>query len=141
MYKFFIRPILFLLNPEYVHHLVMAILKIGFRIPFSAYLAKKTYTTNHTSLKRSLWGLEFQNPVGLAAGFDKNAECFNELSNLGFSFIEIGTVTPKGQPGNSKPRLFRLKKDKGLINRMGFNNLGVEEAVNKLRKKNTKIII
>lgn len=129
------------MNPEFVHHLVISILKIGFRIPLISYFVKSGCTINHESLKRSLWGLEFDNPVGLAAGFDKNAECFNELSTLGFSFIEIGTVTPKGQSGNPKPRLFRLKEDYGLINRMGFNNLGVKGVINNLRKRNTKIII
>ena len=141
MYKLFIRPLLFLLPPETVHHLVVTVLKIGFRIPFVSLVVKKCFSVKHPSLKRNLWGMEFENPVGLAAGFDKNAGFFKELSNFGFSFIEIGTVTPKGQPGNPKPRSFRLKDDNGLINRMGFNNLGVEEAVQKLKKRNTNFIL
>jgi len=96
---------------------------------------------NDDRLKRTLFGLSFDHPVGVAAGFDKNAEVFNELANLGFSHIEIGTVTPKAQPGNPKPRLFRLEKEKGLINRMGFNNKGLQAAVANLKARKTKAII
>jgi Trk K+ transport system NAD-binding subunit len=92
-------------------------------------------------LKREVFGLTFSNPVGLAAGFDKNAQFIDEFSSLGFGFIEIGTVTPKGQPGNPKPRLFRLKADEGLINRMGFNNHGVERAVKMLKQKKSNVIV
>lgn len=93
------------------------------------------------SLERELFGLKFKNPVGLAAGFDKNADLFHELEMFGFGFIEIGTVTPKPQDGNEKPRLFRLKKDEAIINRMGFNNDGVDAVVERLKKKKTTIII
>ncbi|HEY4786237.1 MAG TPA: quinone-dependent dihydroorotate dehydrogenase [Bacteroidales bacterium] len=141
MYKTFIRPVLFRIYPETVHHLVVAIIKISFYIPGIAYLTYRFCRVKHPALKRTVFGLEFDNPVGLAAGFDKNAAFFNEFSNLGFSFIEIGTVTPKGQPGNPKPRSFRLPTDKALINRMGFNNLGADEVVKNLRRRKTRIII
>ncbi|GFD83658.1 dihydroorotate dehydrogenase (quinone) [Tenacibaculum sp. KUL118] len=99
------------------------------------------YQVNDKKLERNLFGLTFKNPVGLAAGFDKNAVLYNELANFGFGFVEIGTVTPKGQEGNPKKRLFRLKDDKGIINRMGFNNEGLEAAIEQLKKNKGKIII
>ena len=139
MYKFIVRPILFRMNPEFVHHLVVLMLKTGTKIPGVYYLLKKTFSAEHKSLERTVFGYKFKNPVGLAAGFDKNAEFFNEFSSFGFSFIEIGTVTPKPQPGNPKPRLFRVIPDKGIINRMGFNNKGVNYVKYNLtgnRKKN-----
>ena len=141
MYKHIIRPLLFKVNPETIHHFVVKILKIVFCIPGTKIIAKKVCTINNPSLKRIVWGLEFDNPVGLAAGFDKDASFFNEISNLGFSFVEIGTVTPKGQSGNIKPRSFRIPQDKALINRMGFNNLGVDEAVKKLKNRSGSVII
>lgn len=141
MYKQIIRPILFQFDPETIHHFIVSTIKIAFKIPGVRFLTNKTCSVSHPSLKRTLFGLEFENPVGLAAGFDKNATFFNEFSNLGFGFIEIGTVTPKGQPGNPKPRSFRIPKDKAIINRMGFNNLGVDEAVKQLKKRKTNIII
>jgi dihydroorotate dehydrogenase len=141
MYKYIIRPVLFCIYPETVHHLIVSLVKFGFKIPGIASLVKKIFEVKHPKLERTVFGLTFKNPVGLAAGFDKNATFFNEFANFGFSFIEIGTVTPKGQPGNPKPRSFRLKKDKALINRMGFNNNGVDEAVKKLKKRKTNIII
>ncbi|HAF31233.1 MAG TPA: dihydroorotate dehydrogenase (quinone) [Bacteroidales bacterium] len=141
MYKNFIRPLLFLLQPETVHHIIINFLKIGFKIPGIAYLVRKSFTLKNISLKTTFLGMEFDNPVGFAAGFDKNAEVYKQFSNFGFSFIEIGTVTPKAQPGNPKPRSFRVPKDKGLINRMGFNNKGVDYAVNQLKNNNHKVII
>lgn len=104
-------------------------------------IVKKLYTFEHPSLERTVAGLTFRNPVGLAAGFDKNAEMVDQLDALGFGFIEIGTVTPRPQPGNDKPRLFRLKKDDGLINRMGFNNKGAAVAAAKLKSRKSKIMI
>ncbi|MFO7827604.1 MAG: quinone-dependent dihydroorotate dehydrogenase [Bacteroidales bacterium] len=141
MYKSFIRPLLFLLQPETVHHFIVFCLKIAFNIPGIGYLIRKCYTVRDNRLKRSFLGIEFDNPVGFAAGFDKNAEVYNQFSNFGFSFIEIGTVTPKPQPGNPKPRSFRITDDHGLINRMGFNNKGVENAVKQLRNKKHRVII
>lgn len=140
MYKNIIRPLLFLLQPETIHYLIVNFLKIGFKVPGIACLVKKLYTIKHDSLKTSFLGMEFDNPVGFAAGFDKNAEIYNQFSNFGFSFIEIGTVTPKAQSGNTKPRSFRIPKDKGLINRMGFNNKGVDFAVEQLKRKHKVII-
>ena len=102
---------------------------------------KKTYCLNDVTLSKTLWGITFPNIVGLAGGFDKNAEYTDALSCLGFGFVEIGTVTPRPQPGNNKPRLFRLPADKALLNRMGFNNQGVGYAVSQLRQRNEKIII
>ncbi|MDN5349402.1 MAG: dihydroorotate dehydrogenase [Bacteroidales bacterium] len=141
MYKQLIRPLFFCIDPEKVHHTVMWFLKLGFNIPGMNWLAKKITNVDDPKLERELFGLRFKNPVGIAAGFDKNAFVYQELGALGFSHIEIGTVTPKGQPGNPKPRLFRLAKDKGLINRMGFNNLGLEMAVKRLRKRDKNLII
>lgn len=142
MYKRIIRPILFLLNPEAAHAFTVRALKIFFAIPLVKPLVSKFYSYKSPNLKRNVFGLEFDNPVGLAAGFDKNADIYSHLSVFGFSFIEIGTVTPKGQPGNPKPRSFRIPKDEALINRMGFNNLGVENAVKNLSKRrNHRLII
>lgn len=122
-------------DPEKVHHITFSFIRIICKIPFVASIVRKKYTVKHSSLQRNLFGLDFSNPVGLAAGFDKDAKLFNELSNFGFGFIEIGTITPKPQSGNPKKRLFRLKKDKAIINRMGFNNGGVEEAIKRLKKR------
>lgn len=141
MYKLIIRPILFLLQPETVHHLVVAIVRTLFYIPGVKFLTKYIYTYSNPQLEKDVFGLRFKNPVGLAAGFDKNAEFFNQFSAFGFSFIEIGTVTPKGQAGNPKPRSFRLKADKALINRMGFNNKGVINTVKNLKKRKPGLIV
>jgi len=110
-------------------------------IPGIAAITRVLYKVNDKRLKRTVFGLEFENPVGLAAGFDKEAKLYNELANFGFGFIEIGTLTPVGQTGNLKPRLFRLPEDSALINRMGFNNEGVEAAVERLKKRKTKVLI
>ena len=140
MYKVFIKPILFLFDPEWVHHTVFSTLKLIHRIPGMGNLIKRFYQVKDQRLERKLFGLTFPNPVGLAAGFDKDAKLYKELSNFGFGFIEIGTLTPKPQPGNPKKRLFRLPEDGGLINRMGFNNEGVEAAIERL-KRNKGILI
>jgi len=141
MYKSIFRPVLFWFSPESVHHFVVNSLKILFKIPDTGWLINKLTQVNDPRLEREVFGLKFKNPVGIAAGFDKQAELYNELANFGFGFIEIGTVTPKGQPGNPKPRLFRLPQDKALINRMGFNNGGVNNAVKNLKKRKTTVII
>jgi dihydroorotate dehydrogenase len=141
MYKVIIRPVLFLFSPEFIHKLTINLIKAGFKIPFIKYFVSNYFSVNNKLLNRTLWGLKFKNPVGLAAGLDKNGECYNELSNFGFSFIEIGTITPQSQKGNPKPRMFRLINDKGLINRMGFNNLGVNAIVKNLQRKKSDIII
>jgi dihydroorotate dehydrogenase len=141
MYKLLIRPLLFRIYPETVHHITVAAVKMAFRIPGITSLVHSLCHVRDPRLKRTVLGLDFEHPVGLAAGFDKEASFYNEFAHLGFSFIEIGTVTPKGQPGNPKPRSFRLPKDKALINRMGFNNRGMEEVVKNLRRRQTRIII
>ena len=141
LYKVFIRPFLFLLPPESAHHLSLFCLKVVFKIPFFRRLISSIYCINNKKLERQLFGLLFKNPVGLAAGFDKDAKVFNEFSSFGFGFIEIGTVTPLPQAGNVKPRLFRLREDQAIINRMGFNNEGVEKVVKRLRNKYTDIVI
>lgn len=111
------------------------------RIPGIKFLFKQLFQVEDKRLEREVFGLKFKNPVGLAAGFDKDAKLVDELSAIGFSFIEIGTITPKPQPGNPKPRLFRLPKDKALINRMGFNNEGMEAATLRLRNRRSQVLI
>lgn len=140
MYKSIIRPLLFLFDPEKVHQFTFRWLKFVNKIPFIPALLRVRYRLKDKCLEREVFGIKFPNPVGLAAGLDKNAELFSELSSLGFGFIEIGTVTPKPQPGNPPKRLFRLVEDEGIINRMGFNNEGVEAIVARL-KKNKNVII
>jgi dihydroorotate dehydrogenase len=141
MYRFLIRPLLFLFPPETIHHLLISFLRILFKIPGIHPLVKTIYQVKHGSLETEFLGLLFSNPVGLAAGFDKNASVYREFQAFGFSFIEVGTVTPLGQPGNEKPRSFRIKRDRGLINRMGFNNQGAEAAANRLACKRPKGLI
>ncbi len=141
MYKFLIRPFLFLFDPEKVHQFTFTTLKIIFKISLIGYFTKKIFQVKDKKLERELFGLTFKNPIGLAAGFDKNAVLFDEFDNYGFGFVEIGTVTPKPQEGNPKKRLFRLVEDEAIINRMGFNNDGVETIVARLKKRNSNIII
>lgn len=141
MYRFFIKPLLFSIQPEKAHYLATDLLTFFSAIPGIPALIRAIYNFKHPKLEQELFGLKFKNPVGLAAGFDKDARWFNQLSNLGFGFIEIGTLTPKGQIGNPKPRLFRIPEDEGLINRMGFNNLGAEDAIKRLKNRKTNIII
>lgn len=141
MYKLLLKPIFFLFQPETIHHIVFRSIRVLMAIPGVAAATRAMYTVKDERLKRTVFGLTFDNPVGLAAGFDKDAKLFDELSYYGFGFIEIGTLTPKPQPGNEKPRMFRLPADEALINRMGFNNEGVEAAVQRLRKKKTRVII
>jgi dihydroorotate dehydrogenase len=140
MYKLLIRPILFCFDPEKVHYFTFSLIRIVSKIPGFSSLFRALYEVNDSRLETEVFGLKFKNPVGLAAGFDKNAVLYKELSNFGFGFIEIGTITPKAQDGNPKKRLFRLREDSAIINRMGFNNGGVEEAVLHL-KKNKGVLI
>ena len=141
MYKSIIRPILFKFDPEAIHYFSFDAIKLLSKIPGIPFLIRRLFQVNHPALERELFGLRFKNPVGLAAGFDKNAVLYNELANFGFGFIEIGTVTPKPQEGNPKQRLFRLQDDKGIINRMGFNNAGLEAAIVQLKKNKKQLII
>ena len=135
-----IRRILFLFDAELIHEFSVKAIKLLNLLPFSKEILRYFFLSNSKVLERNLFGLNFKNPVGLAAGFDKNAECYNEFSNFGFGFIEIGTVTPLPQPGNPKKRIFRLVEDRSLINRLGFNNKGLDEITKNLRKKRDIII-
>ncbi len=141
MYKYLLKPIFFLFDAEKVHYFVFSLLKILLKPAFLKKLAYFSYGVTSEKLQTQVWGLNFKNPVGVAAGFDKNAVLIDELASLGFGFIEIGTLTPKPQSGNDQPRLFRIPKDKGLINRMGFNNAGVIEAIKHLKSRKSDIII
>lgn len=136
-----IRSVLFLFDPEKIHYFTAWLIRTTLSIPGMKTLWTKQFRLEDSRLKTKVFGIEFDNPVGLAAGFDKNASMFNDLAYCGFGFIEIGTVTPLGQPGNEKPRLYRLKEDAGIINRMGFNNDGVDNALKNLKIKKTKLII
>ncbi len=131
MYKL-IRPLFFQFDPEKIHHFVTGSLKRFNRFPGVAALSRAVFSIENLALEREVFGLKFKNPVGLAAGFDKNGEMMGEMANLGFGFVEVGTVTPLPQPGNPKPRMFRLKDDEALINRMGFNNLGVDVVAERI---------
>jgi dihydroorotate dehydrogenase len=142
MYKYILKPFLFLISPEKAHQVTLFLLTNIIRIPFVGFVLRKIYVIKHPKLKRKIWNLEFENPVGLAAGFDKNGAYVDAMSHLGFGFIEIGTVTPVAQSGNPSPRLFRLPADRALINRMGFNNDGIQPLINRLKsRKKSDIII
>lgn len=136
-----IKPILFLFSPEKAHKITTRLLHFVLKLPFGERLIRSQFDFQHPKLEREVFGLKFKNPVGLAAGFDKNAELIDDFSNLGFGFVEIGTLTPKGQPGNPQPRLFRLPKDEALINRMGFNNDGVDRAIERLKTRKSNTIV
>ncbi|MFT5877408.1 MAG: dihydroorotate dehydrogenase [Salibacteraceae bacterium] len=141
MYKSILRPLFFSFPPEKAHHLVTTLLKMKLAVPGMKSLFRSMFSIEDKRLEREVFGIKFPNPVGLAAGFDKNADYYKEMSTLGFGFIEIGTVTPLAQPGNPKPRMFRMPEDEGLINRMGFNNGGIELAIENLKSRPKNIII
>jgi dihydroorotate dehydrogenase len=141
MYKLLVRPFLFLFDPEAIHHFTFRFLKFAFLVPGIQFLTVNRFRFKDPSLRRKFFGIEFENPVGLAAGFDKDSKLIDELACFGFGFIEIGTLTPKAQSGNEKPRLFRLPQDSGLINRMGFNNEGAIASVERLKERKSKVII
>lgn len=134
IYKSFIKPLLFTFPAEKAHHLTTSLFSTLLAIPLLSSLVRKSFSYEDPSLEKEVFGIKFPNPVGLAAGFDKDGKYYRSMSALGFGFIEIGTVTPVGQDGNPQPRLFRLPEDKGLINRMGFNNEGVEAMAERLEK-------
>ena len=134
---YLLRDLLFHFPPEEVHYFSMSMLHKACSIPPIKNIISKNFSFDHPTLEKELFGLHFKNPVGLGAGFDKNAVYLNELEALGFGFVEIGTVTPKAQPGNEQPRVFRLPKDKALINRMGFNNEGAIAVRERLEKWNS----
>ncbi|SDK61755.1 dihydroorotate dehydrogenase [Catalinimonas alkaloidigena] len=141
MYKSLIRPLLFQLPPEQAHEFTFYALKALLQLPGVSELVRRWAQLTGPGLSRDVFGLRFPNPVGLAAGFDKNARLVDEMAALGFGFVEIGTVTPRPQPGNPRPRLFRLPHDGALINRMGFNNEGVAAAANRLRLRKSDVIV
>lgn len=141
MYKALIRPLLFQFDPETIHHFSFRFLKIALSLPGAKALARAVFVKKAPTLEREVFGINFPNPVGLAAGFDKNAELVDELACLGFGFVEIGTLTPRPQPGNDRPRLFRLPADHALINRMGFNNHGAAAAAERLRRRRSRVIV
>lgn len=141
MYKQILKPLLFSIPPEKAHHLVFNLIRKSWKLPGVRSIAARLYQLNDPRLEREVFGIRFPNPVGLAAGLDKDARLFNELSGLGFGFIEIGTLTPLAQPGNPPPRLFRLPEDRALINRMGFNNQGAAAAAGRLKHKYPRVII
>ncbi|MDC1451596.1 quinone-dependent dihydroorotate dehydrogenase [Vicingaceae bacterium] len=141
MYKTIVKPLLFKQDPETIHYKVFGWLKILLKSRFSKSFTRLLFTFSNKNLQKELFGLKFPNPIGLAAGFDKDAKLYEELGCLGFGFIEVGTVTPLPQDGNPKPRLFRLPKDEALINRMGFNNGGVDQMIERLKNRNPNQII
>ncbi|MBF9236465.1 quinone-dependent dihydroorotate dehydrogenase [Hymenobacter sp. BT683] len=142
MYKAFVKPALFTLDAERAHHFVFDNLRRAARLPGAKAMLRSLYNFQHPSLAREIFGLKFPNPVGLAAGFDKNAALTDELATMGFGFVEIGTVTPRPQSGNPQPRLFRLPQDEALVNRMGFNNDGAAVVAARLaRRQNRQLII
>lgn len=141
MYKALLKPLLFLLQPEKAHHITTTLLKLILKIPGISHIFKMKYKHEDPKLSISVAGINFPNRIGLAAGFDKDGKYYKEMAALGFGFIEIGTVTPLPQPGNDKPRLFRLPEDHALINRMGFNNDGVDAMTERLKKARQSGII
>lgn len=140
-YQNILKPLLFLINPERAHYIVAHGLRLLMKIPGVSLVFQSVYGFKHKNLVREVFGLRFENPVGLAAGFDKNAYLVDEYANLGFGFIEVGTVTPKAQVGNPTPRLFRLPQDEALINRMGFNNDGMFAMQQRLASRRSKVIV
>lgn len=141
MYKL-IRPIIFFcFPPEQAHHLTITLLKILKYIPLSGSILRMFFNYENPKLEREVFGIKFKNPVGLAAGFDKNGDIYNHMADFGFSFIEIGSLTPKAQDGNLKPRCFRLQEDEAIINRMGINNNGVKYAVEYIKRHKPNCII
>ncbi len=140
MYKLF-RPLIFLFNPESCHKYIIRLLKFNGKVPFGRTLTRLIYKRKKSPLAREVFGINFPNPVGLAGGFDKNGEVYNELSDLGFGFVEIGSLTPAPQDGNPKPRVFRSPADHAIINRMGINNKGIRNAVEYIKKHKPEVIL
>lgn len=141
MYRRIIKPILFSLTIERAHHVALLLLRIIGLIPGGRWLLRKCYTVRHPALEREVFGVKFANPIGLAAGFDRNGEAYRELAALGFGFIEIGTVTPRPQAGNPRPRVFRLPKDRAIINRIGLSNRGLDKTICHLRRPHEGFIV
>ena len=141
MYKHLIRPILFRFNPETAHNLTFSAFSFLRHVPFARSIVRAIYKRESPNLSKEVFGIKFPNPVGLAGGLDKNGEFYNDMANFGFGFIEIGSLTPKPQDGNPKPRCFRVPQDKAIINRFGINNKGVRNAVEHLKKERPNVIV
>ena len=141
MYKHILKPILFCFNPETAHNILFKFLAFLRHIPFSGKIIRSIYRKESPSLEKEVFGIKFPNPVGLAGGLDKNGEFYNDMANFGFGFVEIGSLTPKPQEGNPKPRCFRVPADKAIINRFGINNKGVKNAVEHLKKVRPQVIV
>lgn len=141
MYKHILKPILFQFNPETAHNLLFSLLTFLRHIPGARAIMRAIYKKDSPKLAREVFGLNFPNPVGLAGGLDKNGEFYNDMANYGFGFVEIGSLTPKPQDGNPKPRCFRVPQDKAIINRFGINNKGVKNAVEHLKKERPEVIV
>ena len=141
MYKHFLKPLLFCFNPETAHNILFKTLAIIRHIPFSRQIIRSIYHRETPNLEKEVFGIKFPNPVGLAGGLDKNGEFYNDMANFGFGFVEIGSLTPKPQDGNPKPRCWRIPKDKAIINRFGINNKGVKNAVEHLKKVRPQVIV
>ena len=141
MYKLLIRPVFFLFNAEFIHNISLFLVKVLYSFPALKGISKKLFCLENEKLSIEFEDLKFKNRIGLAAGFDKNAKYLDELETFGFSHVEVGTITPKPQEGNDKPRLFRLKSDSALLNRMGFNNDGVDTILNRLKKYKGDMVI
>ena len=141
MYKHFLKPILFRFNPETAHNMIMSSLTFLRHVPFAGSIMRSIYKKETPALQKDVFGITFPNPVGLAGGLDKNGEHYNDLANFGFGFIEIGSLTPKPQDGNPKPRCFRVPQDRAIINRFGINNKGVKNAVEQLKKDRPNVIV
>lgn len=141
MYKFFLKPILFCFNPETAHNILFSFLSFLRHVPFARAIIRSIYKRQSPKLQKDLFGLTFPNPVGLAGGLDKNGEYYNDMANFGFGFVEIGSLTPRPQDGNPKPRCFRVPSDKAIINRFGINNKGVKNAVEHLKKVRPEVIV
>lgn len=141
MYQRVIKPILFSLTIERAHRAVLVLLRLAGLIPGGRWLLGKCCAVKHPALEREVFGIRFPNPIGLAAGFDRNGEAFRELSALGFGFVEVGTVTPLPQTGNPRPRVFRLPKDRAVIHRIGLQNRGLERMIHHLRRPHEGVIV
>ncbi|MFI3327949.1 MAG: quinone-dependent dihydroorotate dehydrogenase [Rikenellaceae bacterium] len=141
LYRSVIKPILFNINIERAHSLALILLRISKKLPFAKSIIRSSYSVEHPSLERLVFGRRFKNPIGVAPGFDINGEVIGELENIGFGFVEIGAITPEQQSGNPKPRVFRLKKDNAIIHRLGQPNKGLYSAINNLRKNNGEVMV
>ena len=141
MYKHLIKPILFRFNPETAHNMTFSMLSFLRHVPFARSIIRAIYHRESPSLEKEVFGINFPNPVGLAGGLDKNGEHYNDLANFGFGFVEIGSLTPRPQDGNPKPRCWRVPADRAIINRFGINNKGVKNAVEHLKKVRPNVIV